>query len=210
VKQEGGRAALMCLLSQSTLEREFWLGELPEAGFATDVRRGASRQVKSPGHMRTGLTRRDSTAVGLSGTALRLDVHETTRGAGSAASSSRMHPAAVSFQPGSSAQKNVQAARKSRPPGLLQNCGRPPLWLFRRSKSPITALGVSPYDNVRHASPVSAQLAADHCFLRYGKAPMFRSPNLIPAQYLLDTCLIPGVESGSQPNKNPAFINSRR
>jgi hypothetical protein len=33
---------------------------------------------------------------------------------------------------------------------------------------------------------------------------------LIPAQYLLDTCLIPGVESGTQPNKNPAFINSRR
>jgi hypothetical protein len=175
VKQEGGRAALCCLLSQSTLGAEFWLGELPEAGFATNVRRGASRQVKSPGHMRTGLTRRDSTAVGLSGTALRLDVLQTTRGAGSAASSSRMHPAAVSFSRGF-LRKNVQAARESKPPGLLQHCGRLPLWLLRRSKRPITALGVSPYDNVRHASPVSAQLAADRCFLRYGKALMSRSP----------------------------------
>jgi hypothetical protein len=65
----------------------------------------------------------------------------------------------------------------AKPPGFLQNCGRLPLWLLRRSKRPITALGVSPYDNVRHASPVSAQLAADPCFLRYGKEPMFRSPN---------------------------------
>ncbi|WP_162915989.1 hypothetical protein [Burkholderia sp. PAMC 26561] len=114
VKQEGGRAALMCLLSQSTLEREFWLGELPGAGFATNVRRDASRQAESPGHMRTGLTRRDSTAVGLSGTALRLDVLQTNRGAGSAASSSRMHPAAVFSQPAFSAQQNVQAAQSSK------------------------------------------------------------------------------------------------
>jgi len=114
VKQEGGRAALMCLLSQSTLGAEFWLGELPGAGVATNVRRGTSRQAESPGHMRTGLTRRDSTAVGLSGTALRLDVLQTNRGAGSAASSSRMHPAAVSFPAGvfcAKTYKYVQAAR---------------------------------------------------------------------------------------------------
>jgi hypothetical protein len=114
VKQEGGRAALMCLLSQSTLGAKFWLGELPEADFVTDVRRNASRQAESPGHMRTGLTRRDSTAVGLSGTALRLDVLQTTRGASSTASSSRMHPAAVSSQPAFFAHKNVQVAQSSK------------------------------------------------------------------------------------------------
>jgi len=96
VKQEGGRAALCCLLSQSTLEREIWLGELPESGFATGVRRSMSRRVESPGHMRTGLTRRESTAGGLSGTALRLDVLQKNRGASSAASSSRMPPEAAS------------------------------------------------------------------------------------------------------------------
>jgi hypothetical protein len=64
------------------------------------------------------------------------------------------------------------------------------LWFVRRSKRPITALGVSPYDNVRHASPVSAQLAANPCFLRYGQSRCSVHPvpdtRPISSRYLLD------------------------
>lgn len=144
--------------------------------------------------MRTGLTRRDSTAVGLSGTALRLDVQQTNRGASSAASSSRMHPAAVSFSAGVFSRK---IAGKQNGQALVQNCGRLPLWLFRRSKRPINRVGCL------------ALLQRPPRFARFSAAcgrPLFSSLRqsadvpfaqyLISAQYLFDTCLIPGVESG--------------
>jgi len=60
------------------------------------------------------------------------------------------------------------------------------------SKRPITALGVSSCCVLCHASPVSAQLAAKAVFFATAKRRCSVHPNLIPARYLFDTCLIPG------------------
>jgi hypothetical protein len=54
MKQEGGRAALFCVLSQSTLEREFWRENcLGRTGRLTrdEMRRGRRQAL---GHMRNG------------------------------------------------------------------------------------------------------------------------------------------------------------
>jgi hypothetical protein len=86
--------------------------------------------------------------------------------------------------------------RPNKPTDVFQTCSRLPLRLAGSSKRPITALGVSSCCVLCHASPVSAQLAAEAVFFATAKRQCSVHPNLIPARYLSDTCLNTRVTSG--------------
>lgn len=133
-------------------------------------------------------TRREATAGGLSGTALRLDVLQLLEEP--AAQPAAAGCGLTQCQTGGGFSRQTRAI--SKPTDVFQTCSRLPLRFAGCSKRPITALGVSSCCVLCHASPVSAQLAAEAVFFATAKRRCSVHPNLIPARYLLDTCLIPG------------------
>jgi len=168
VKQEGGHAALYCVLSQSTLERDIWRGELPETGLATGVRRNTSRRADKPWAPANRLRHRETMADGLSGTALR---HESINRLQSIDSKSRQH----------SQQQPVASVAARNGQRVFARCAKPteqPRSKLRHAAVAVsralqalgkTALGVSSCCDACHASPVSAQLAADNRFFASAK-----------------------------------------
>jgi hypothetical protein len=160
-------------------------------GLATGVRRNTSRRADKPWAPANRLRHRETMADGLSGTALR---HESINRLQSIDSKSRQH----------SQQQPVASVAARNGQRVFARCAKPteqPRSKLRQAAVAVsralqalgkTALGVSSCCDACHASPVSAQLAAEAVFFATAKRQCSVHPNLIPARYLFDTCLIPG------------------